>query len=80
LDWDSVIERGRRALGDMVVYGVKTTIPYYQQIMKHPDFKAANFNTSFVESHPELINYATKFPPELFAVAISAAIAAHEGI
>jgi pyruvate carboxylase subunit A len=80
LDWESVIERGRRALGDMVVYGVKTTIPYYQQIMKHPDFKAANFNTSFVESHPELINYATKFPPELFAVAISAAIAAHEGI
>lgn len=80
LDWDSVVERGRRALGDMVVYGVKTTIPYYQQIMKHPDFKAANFNTSFVESHPELINYATKFPPELFAVAISAAIAAHEGI
>ncbi|MGV3583040.1 MAG: acetyl-CoA carboxylase biotin carboxylase subunit [Methylophilus sp.] len=80
LDWDSVIERGHRALGDMVVYGVKTTIPYYQQIMRHPDFKAANFNTSFVESHPELINYATKFPPELFAVAISAAIAAHEGI
>jgi pyruvate carboxylase subunit A len=80
LDWESVIERGRRALGDMVVYGVKTTIPYYQQIMKHPDFKAANFNTSFVESHPELINYGTKFPPELIAVAISAAIAAHEGI
>lgn len=80
LDWESVIERGRRALGDMVVYGVKTTIPYYQEIMKHPDFRAAKFNTSFVETHPELINYATKFPPELFAVAISAAIAAHEGI
>jgi pyruvate carboxylase subunit A len=80
LDWDSVIERGRRALGDMVVYGVKTTIPYYQQIMQHPDFRAANFNTSFVEQHPELVNYGVKFPPELFAAAISAAIAAHEGI
>ncbi|HEY0563394.1 MAG TPA: acetyl-CoA carboxylase biotin carboxylase subunit [Methylophilus sp.] len=80
LDWESVIERGRRALGDMVVFGVKTTIPYYQEIMKHPDFRAAKFNTSFVETHPELINYATKFPPELFAAAISAAIAAHEGI
>jgi pyruvate carboxylase subunit A len=48
--------------------------------MKHPDFKSANFNTSFVESHPELTNYATALPPELVAAAISAAIAAHEGI
>ncbi|MBC7756351.1 MAG: acetyl-CoA carboxylase biotin carboxylase subunit [Bdellovibrio sp.] len=80
LDWPSVVERGRRALGDMEVYGVKTTIPYYKEIMKHPDFRNANFNTSFVESHPELTNYATELPPELIAAAISAAIAAHEGI
>jgi pyruvate carboxylase subunit A len=80
LDWESVVERGRRALSDMEVYGVKTTIPYYQEIMKHPDFRNANFNTSFVESHPELTNYATELPPELIAAAISAAIAAHEGI
>ena len=80
LNWESVIERGRRALNDMVVYGVKTTIPYYQEILKHPDFRSGEFDTSFVESHPELINYATEFPPELIAAAISAAIAAHEGI
>ena len=80
LDWPSVVERGSRALGDMEVYGVKTTIPYYKEIMKHPDFRNANFNTSFVESHPELTNYATELPPELIAAAISAAIAAHEGI
>lgn len=80
LNWESVIERGRRALGDMVVYGVKTTIPYYQEILKHADFKSGKFDTSFVETHPELINYATEFPPELIAAAISAAIAAHEGV
>jgi len=80
LNWESVVERGRRALNDMVVYGVKTTIPYYQEILKHPDFRSGEFDTSFVESHPELINYATEFPPELIAAAISAAIAAHEGI
>ena len=80
LDWDSVIERGRRALNDMLVYGVKTTIPYYQEILKHPDFRSGEFDTSFVESHPELNNYATACPPELIAAAISAAIAAHEGI
>lgn len=80
LNWESVIERGRRALDDMVVYGVKTTIPYYQEILKHPDFRNADFNTSFVESHPELVNYATDIPPAMIAAAISAAIAAHEGI
>lgn len=80
LDWHSVVERGRRALDDMVVYGVKTTIPYYQEIMKHPEFKAGHFDTSFVETHPELTEYFTKLPPELIAAAISAAIAAHEGI
>ncbi|MCF8186570.1 MAG: acetyl-CoA carboxylase biotin carboxylase subunit [Sulfuritalea sp.] len=80
LDWDGLIERGRRALNDMLVYGVKTTIPYYLEILKHPDFRSGEFDTSFVESHPELNNYATAFPPELIAAAISAAIAAHEGI
>ncbi len=80
LDWDRVVERGKRALNDIEVYGVKTTIPYYKEIMNHPDFKAGTFNTGFVESHPELTNYAVELPPELIAAAISAAIAAHNGI
>jgi len=80
LDWESVIERGRRALDDMEVYGVKTTIPYYQEIMKHSEFRSGKFNTGFVESHPELTKYAVQLPPELIAAAISAAIATHNGI
>jgi pyruvate carboxylase subunit A len=80
LDWERVIERGKRALDDMIIYGVKTTVPYYQEILNHPDFRLGSFNTSFVESHPELTNYAVELPPELIAAAISAAIAAHEGI
>ena len=80
LNWESVIQRGKRALNDIVVFGVKTTIPYYLEIMNNQQFKEANFNTNFVEEHPELINYHSQFPPELMAAAISAAIAAHEGI
>ena len=80
LDWERVIERGKRALDDMIVYGVKTTIPYYKEIMNHPEFRDANFNTSFVETHPELTNYAIELPPELIAAAISAAYATHSGI
>ncbi len=80
LNWESVIQRGKRALNDIVVFGVKTTIPYYLEIMNNEQFKEGNFNTSFVDDHPELINYQSQFPPELMAAAISAAIAAHEGI
>jgi len=80
LDWESVMQRGKRALNDIVVFGVKTTIPYYLEIMNNKQFKEANFNTNFVDDHPELINYQSQFPPELMAAAISAAIAAHEGI
>jgi pyruvate carboxylase subunit A len=80
LNWESVMQRGKRALNDIVVFGVKTTIPYYLEIMNNKEFKEANFNTSFVDDHPELINYQSQFPPELMAAAISAAIAAHEGI
>jgi len=80
LTWEGVVERGKRALNDMVVYGVKTTIPYYQEIMQHPDFRNGKFDTSFVETHPELTNYSVKRPNELLAAAISAAIAAHVGL
>ncbi|MBZ0092865.1 MAG: acetyl-CoA carboxylase biotin carboxylase subunit [Burkholderiales bacterium] len=80
LSWEGLIERGLRALNDMTVYGVKTTIPYYQEILKNPEFRSGRFNTSFVEAHPELANYTVRRPPELLAVAISAAIAAHEGL
>ncbi len=80
LNWEAVIERGRRALDDMKVYGVKTTIPYYQEILLSPDFRTGRFNTGFVDAHPELLNYAVNRPPEHVAVALSAAIAAHLGI
>lgn len=80
LTWEGVIERGRRALNDMTVFGVKTTIPYYLEILGNDTFRSGHFDTSFVESHPELINYATGKPPEILAAAIAAAISAHNGL
>ena len=80
LTWEGVVARGQRSLNDMVVYGVKTTIPYYQEILKHPDFRNAKFDTSFVEAHPELVNYSVRPPRDAVAAAISAAIAAHMGL
>ncbi len=39
-----------RALGEFVIEGVQTTIPFHQELLKHPDFRAGNFDTKFLES------------------------------
>ena len=80
LTWDEVIARGKRALADMRLQGVKTTANYYQQILDHPDFKKGDFNTSFVPNHPELLQYSEKKDPKEVALALAAAIAAHGGL
>lgn len=80
LTWEALLNRSTRALNDMGVYGVKTTIPYYLEILKSREFRSGSFNTAFVDTHPELINYSTKRPMRDVAAAVSAAIAAHMGL
>jgi pyruvate carboxylase subunit A len=79
LNWDDLLNRASRALLDTGVYGVKTTIPYYMEILKVPEFRAGKFDTGFVEAHPELTEYSTGRPAPL-AAAMTAALAAHLGL
>jgi pyruvate carboxylase subunit A len=79
LTWEEVLDRSRRALKDMGVSGVKTTIPFHQQILRVPEFRAGRFDTSFIESHAELLDYSLQRPPHEVAAAFAAAIAAHLG-
>lgn len=80
LTWEDVIKRGERALRDMGLFGIKTAIPYYLKILRHPHFQAASFNTGFVEKYPELIHYSNKPRPEILASVIAAVMAAHTGL
>ena len=80
MDWDALIDRSRRALRDIKLYGVKTTIPYYIEILASADFQTGKFNTGFVEQHPELINYSVKRSTREVAAAIAVALAANSGI
>ncbi len=77
LSWDELLDRANRALHDIGVYGVKTTIPYHLEIIKSPEFQSGRFNTGFVEAHPELSNYSVRRPARELAAAIAAAVAAH---
>jgi pyruvate carboxylase subunit A len=80
MTWEDTIKRGERALKDMGLSGIKTTIPYYLEILRHPEFRAATFNTGFVDKYPELVNYSNKLRPEELASVIAAVLAAHTGL
>ncbi len=80
LDWDDLLNRANRALQDIGVYGVKTTIPYYMEILKVPGFRSGSFDTGFVEDHPELTEYRASRPTRELSAAITAALSAHLGL
>ena len=80
LTWEEAMDRGLRALDDMRVQGVKTTTAYYEEILRNPDFRSGQFNTSFVDEHPQLLEYSIKKYPSHLAIAIATAIAAHAGL
>jgi pyruvate carboxylase subunit A len=78
--WDETVSRMHRSLEEYVLRGVKTTIPFLKCIMKEADFQAGRFDTSYLERHPELFKYESTIEPEDLVVAVSAAIAAYEGL
>jgi acetyl-CoA carboxylase biotin carboxylase subunit len=46
---EEAINTMSRALSEYVIEGVKTTIPFHQQLMKNEDFISGNFTTKFLE-------------------------------
>jgi pyruvate carboxylase subunit A len=80
LTWPELLNRASRALQDTGVYGVKTTIPFYLELLKVPEFRAGRFDTGFVEAHPELVGYTTSRPTRELTAALTAAISAHLGM
>jgi acetyl-CoA carboxylase biotin carboxylase subunit len=43
------IRRMRRAVSEYKVLGIKTTLPFFERVLRNPDFVAGDFDTSFVE-------------------------------
>jgi acetyl/propionyl-CoA carboxylase alpha subunit len=52
--WDEAVANLKRALGDFVIVGPKTTIPFYLAICDEPDFKHGIFDTSYLDNHDGL--------------------------
>jgi len=51
-DRAEAIARMRRALGETIVGGVPTTIPFHARVLAEPDFVAGRYDTGYVATHP----------------------------
>jgi acetyl-CoA carboxylase, biotin carboxylase subunit len=47
---EEAINTMERALSEYVIEGIKTTIPFHQQLMKDEVFRSGNFNTKFMDT------------------------------
>lgn len=75
--WSEAVDRLHRSLSGFAIAGVKTTIPYYKQIVKDPDFISQNFDTSYIETHPHLLDYQEEVPEMEKLASLVAEINAH---
>ena len=47
---EEAISKMERALDEFIIEGIKTTIPFHQQLMKNEDFRNGNYTTKFMET------------------------------
>ncbi len=69
---EEAIRRMFRALSEYQIYGIKTTIPFFQRILFHPRFLTGTYNTHFIaelEKEPE-----QESPEEEIVALIAAAV------
>lgn len=79
-DWRQTVMRAQRALEEYDIRGTKTTLPFYRSIVASEVFMNGEFDTGFMDNHPELLRYKSSAIREDIAAAVAVAIAAHSGL
>ncbi|GGL55463.1 acetyl-CoA carboxylase biotin carboxylase subunit [Sporolactobacillus putidus] len=49
---DDAIAIMKRALGEYVIEGIDTTVPFHLRLLNHPVFTSGKFNTKFLKKYP----------------------------
>jgi pyruvate carboxylase len=58
--FDQACKRMDRALREFRIRGVKTNIPFLENVVNHPQFQAGEVTTSFLDEHPELFRFTLR--------------------
>jgi acetyl-CoA carboxylase biotin carboxylase subunit len=73
----AAIARMRRALGEYVVAGIKTTLPFFTWMLAQPDFEAGRFHTTYLDELLKARNgapFVEPAPDDQEVAAIAAAL------
>ncbi len=65
--WHKTVKLMQRALSEYLIGGVKTTIPFHEEVVRHPAFVSGNYDTKFIEKNPEVMAYIYQ-PPEVLRI------------
>ncbi|HEY0303729.1 MAG TPA: ATP-grasp domain-containing protein, partial [Longimicrobiales bacterium] len=76
-DRAAAIERMTRALRELNIVGVETSVPFHLRVLREADFRKGNIDIKYLDKHPEVLNAA---PNETMAkvAAVAAALLEEE--
>ncbi|MEX2570749.1 MAG: acetyl-CoA carboxylase biotin carboxylase subunit [Gemmatimonadota bacterium] len=72
------IERMRRALGELRVVGVETSIPFHLRVMDEPEFRAGKLDILYLDRHRDALTDMAPTDEEVRIAALTAALLEHE--
>ncbi len=55
--FDQAARKMLRTLREYRIRGVKTNLPFLENVVTHPDFLTGQYDTSFIDTKPELFNF-----------------------
>jgi pyruvate carboxylase len=58
--YDIALGRARRVLSEFRIRGVKTNIPFLENVIAHPLFRAGHATTTLIDTSPELFTFKPK--------------------
>jgi acetyl-CoA carboxylase biotin carboxylase subunit len=79
-DRPSAIARMQRALGEYVVSGIKTTLPFFAWLLKQPDFMSGHFHTTTLDEILKQRNGQPFVEPDASAEDVAAIAAALQAV
>ena len=75
---DLAIRRMQRALGELIILGIPTSIPFHRRVMNETAFRSGQYDTGYLERVGENLLHEERDQADLELVAVAAALAADE--
>jgi acetyl-CoA carboxylase biotin carboxylase subunit len=63
-DRPRAVARMRRAIGEYIVGGIKTNLPFHERLFQHPEFVAGNYDTGFIDRNRSALVEGNLIPEE----------------